>query len=262
MKRAYVDIPEGQMHYRWEGEGESLLLLHAAVTSSAEYNRLIPYLSKSYRAIAIDCLGAGESDPAPCEYSILDHTRTIISFMDALGIEKANVMGQFNGAMVATELAVNWPERVSKLVIAGTGFWEETEAKALNEPDRFTARNELQADGSHLTEWWRRAGMFGEYPTELIEERVLEYVKAGPRGEEMHWAGAAYDLKPRLPLIQCPTLVLDATYYLFHYLAQDVADLIPNGKLTTIENGNMYLVRAMPKEAAEAVLDFLNSPAE
>ena len=64
-----------------------------------------------------------------------------------------------------------------------------------------------------------------------------------------------------MPLIKCPTLVLDATYYLFHYLAQDVADLIPNGKLTTIENGNMYLVRAMPKEAAEAVLDFLNSPA-
>ena len=45
MKRAYVDIPEGQMHYRWEGEGEPILLLHAAVTSSAEYNRVIPYLS-------------------------------------------------------------------------------------------------------------------------------------------------------------------------------------------------------------------------
>jgi len=47
MKRAYADIPEGQMHYRIEGNGEPLLLLHSAVRSSAEYNRAIPFLSRT-----------------------------------------------------------------------------------------------------------------------------------------------------------------------------------------------------------------------
>ena len=47
MKRAYVDIPEGQIHYRVEGKGDPILLLHAAVTSSNEYTRVIPFLSKS-----------------------------------------------------------------------------------------------------------------------------------------------------------------------------------------------------------------------
>ena len=46
MKKAYADIPEGQMHYRIEGTGEPILLLHAAVSSSDEYARVIPFLSK------------------------------------------------------------------------------------------------------------------------------------------------------------------------------------------------------------------------
>ena len=259
MKRAYTDIPEGQMHYRVEGDGDPILLLHMAVASSDEYSRVIHLLSRRYRAIALDFLGTGDSDPAPYAYQVSDHARTVISFMDSLGIKQASLVGQFNGAMIAAEVAVNWPERVDKLVLAGTGFWEETEAIALNEPPNFTTSVEIKRDGSHLLEWWRRARLWGEYPLEILEERVLEYIKAGPRGEEAHWAGAAYDLKPKLPLIACPTLVLDATHYPFHYLAKEVQRLIPNSKLTIIENGPMYLDRAMPKEFAEAIMSFLSS---
>jgi hypothetical protein len=53
--------------------------------------------------------------------------------------------------------------------------------------------------------------------------------------------------------------VLDATGYLFHHQAREVQRLIPNSRLTTIENGPMYLDRAMPKEFAEAIINFLNS---
>jgi hypothetical protein len=42
-------------------------------------------------------------------------------------------------------------------------------------------------------------------------------------------------------------------------LAKAVKNLIPNSKLTTIENGPMYLDRAMPKEFAEAIINFLSS---
>jgi pimeloyl-ACP methyl ester carboxylesterase len=258
MKRAYADIPEGQIHYRVEGNGNPILLLHMAVASSDEYSRVMHFLSPQYRAVAMDFLGAGDSDASPYQYQVIDHAKTVVSFMDAIGIKKASLVGQFNGAMIAGEVALNWPERVDKLVLAGTGFWEESEAIALNEPTNFTTTVEIKPDGSHLLEWWRRACLWGDYPLEILEERVLEYVKAGPRGEEAHWAGAAYDLKPRLPLITCPTLVLDAPGYPFHYLAKDVKNLIPDSKLTTIENGPMYLDRAMPKEFAEAIMSFLS----
>jgi pimeloyl-ACP methyl ester carboxylesterase len=259
MKRAYTDIPEGQMHYRFEGEGNPVLLLHMAVASSDEYSRVMHFLSPKYSAIALDFLGTGDSDPAPYAYQVIDHAKTVVNFMDAIGLKKASLVGQFNGAMIAAEVAINWPERVDKLVLAGTGFWEESEAISLNEPPNFTTKVEIKPDGSHLLEWWRRACLWGNYSLDILEERVLEYIKAGPRGEEAHWAGAAYDLKPRLPLITCPTLVLNAPGYPFHYLAKDVNNLIPDSKLTTIQNGPMYLDRAMPKEFAESIMDFLSS---
>jgi pimeloyl-ACP methyl ester carboxylesterase len=259
MKRAYADIPDGQIHYRVEGNGNPVLLLHMAVASSDEYSRVMHFLAPMYRAIALDFLGAGDSDPAPYAYQVIDHAKTVVNFMDSIGIKKASIIGQFNGAMIAAEVAINWPERVDKLVLAGTGFWEESEAISLNEPPNFTTKVEIKPDGSHLLEWWRRACLWGNYSLDILEERVLEYIKAGPRGEEAHWAGAAYDLKPRLPLITCPTLVLNAPGYPFHYLAKDVNNLIPDSKLTTIQNGPMYLDRAMPKEFAESIMDFLSS---
>jgi pimeloyl-ACP methyl ester carboxylesterase len=47
MKRAYADIPEGQIHYRIEGSGEPVLLLHAGVTSSLEYVKVMQFMSKT-----------------------------------------------------------------------------------------------------------------------------------------------------------------------------------------------------------------------
>jgi len=262
MKRAYVDIPEGQMHYRIEGNGEPILLLHMAVASSDEFSRVMHFLSQKYRAIALDFLGAGDSDPAPYEYKVLDHARTVVSFMDSLDIKKTNIVGQLFGGHVAAEVAINWPERVDKLIMAGPGSFVGTEATTHNKPPDFITPIEIKADGSHLLEWWRRAGLWGDYSLDILEERVLEYVKAGLRGEEAHLAGTTYNLMPRLSLINCPTLVLDATNYLFHHQAKEVKRLISHSKLTTIENGPMYLDRAMPKEFAESVLNFLSSSAE
>ena len=106
MKRAYADIPDGQIHYRTEGSGEPIILLHMVCSSSDEYTRVIPFLSKTYHPIAMDFLGYGESDKPKFEYQIADHARTVGSFMDSLGIEKASVVGHHSGATVGAEFAV------------------------------------------------------------------------------------------------------------------------------------------------------------
>ena len=48
MKRAFADIPEGQMHYRVEGSGEPVILLHPGVGSSDAFTNAIPYMSGKY----------------------------------------------------------------------------------------------------------------------------------------------------------------------------------------------------------------------
>jgi pimeloyl-ACP methyl ester carboxylesterase len=266
MKRAYVDIPEGQMHYRIEGNGEPLLLLHSAVRSSAEYNRAIPFLSKNFRVIAIDFLGHGESDPAPYQYQLLDHAQTVISFMNSLNIKRATIVGHNLGSEVALELQIKWPQRVDKLILSNLGFRPEPgegrSAKETEDFDKtFTDTVEIKPDGSHLTEWWRRANLWGD-PLDLAEERALEYIKAGPRGEEAHWTTTktTWDPKVRLPLINCPTLILTGTqsWSLGAAGAAKIVKLLPKGKYAVIENGAIHMNVRMPKEFTEAILNFLH----
>jgi pimeloyl-ACP methyl ester carboxylesterase len=256
LKRAFADIPEGQIHYRIEGNTDVVLLLHPGVGSSDAFTKVIPFLSKDYCAIALDFMGNGDSDPAPHVYEMLDHARIVISFMDSLGIKKANIVGHHTGAKVATELAINWPNRINKLVLSAIGYWQAAENIAKSEPDDFTNRVKIKPDGSHLMEWWRRAAMWRD-PLDIVEDSLIEYVKAGPRGEEIHWAARAWDTKSRLPQINCPTLVLSGAQGLFHSAADNVQRLIPNSKLVIIENGPPRMERTMPKEFAEAILNFL-----
>jgi len=258
MKRVYADVPEGQIHYRIEGSGESVLLLHPGVGSSDAYTGVIPFLSKGYCPIALDFLGNGDSDPAPYPYKMLDHARSLVSFMDSLGIKKANVVGHHTGAKVAAELAINWPEPVNKLVLSAIAYWQAAENIEKKEPVDFTSRVEIKPDGSHLMEWWRRASIWRD-PLDVVEETVIGYIKAGPRGEEIHWAARAWDTKLRLPLIKCPTLVLSGAQGLFHSAAEEVRKLIPGSKLTIIENGPPRMERVMPEEFAGAILNFLES---
>ena len=258
MKKAFADIPEGQMHYRFEGNGESVLLLHPGVGSSDAFTNTMPHMSGKYLVIAPDFLGNGDSDPAPYEYTMLDHARSLISFMDSLGIKKTSIVGHHTGAKVAAELAINRPERVNKLVLSAIGYWEAAANIEKHEPDNFTGRVEIKPDGSHLMEWWRRAAMWHD-PLDIVEASVLEYIKAGPRGEEIHWTARAYDTKGRLPLVKCPTLVLSGASGLFHSAAENVRKLVPGSKLVVIENGPPRMERTMPEEFAAAILNFLGS---
>ncbi len=258
MKRAFAGVPEGQMHYRCEGSGDPILLLHPGVGSSDAFTNTMPYMSGKHLVIAPDFLGNGDSDPAPYQYTMLDHARSLIGFMDSLGLTTVNVVGHHTGAKVAAELAINWPERVNKLVLSAIGYWEAAANIEKNAPDNFTTRVEIQPDGSHLMEWWRRAAMWND-PLDIVEASVIEYIKAGPRGEEIHWTARAYDTKGRLSLIKCETLVLSGASGLFHSAAENVRKLVPSSKLVVIENGPPRMERTMPDEFAAAILNFLAS---
>lgn len=261
MKRGYADVPEGQIHYRTEGSGEPVLLLHMGGSSSDEYTRVIPYLSKRYWAVAPDLPGCGMSDKPPHEYQLPEYTRSLVSFMDALRIGKTSVVGHHVGAKVAVNLAVTWPERVDKLVLSSYPYHRDDNEQIARRNDPLFSRVEISPDGSHLMEWWRRAAIYGD-SAEIVEERLVDFVNAGPRGDEIHWAIFAYSpkLKKMLPLIKCPTLVLAGTRDHWSVVVEDIKKLIPRSRITIIENAPAYIGRVMPKEFAEAILAFLDNP--
>jgi pimeloyl-ACP methyl ester carboxylesterase len=260
VKKAYADVPEGQMHYRCAGKGEVLLLLHMAGSSSDQYERVAPFLSDCCRVIAPDYMGFGESDKPSRPYQIIDHAKSIIDLMDTLHIQKASVGGTHVGATISVMMADKWPERVNNLVVSCLPYYKDQNEFRVAAQDPVFQRVEIQADGGHLLEWWRRAARYGD-PAEIVEERMLCMHKAGPRGEEIHWAiFTNSDLGEQLAKIKIPTLVIAASRDFLSPRQKDVQAIIPGSQLVTIEGGGVYVDRTMPKEFAKAILRFLIEP--
>jgi len=61
VRRAFLDTPEGQIHYRTAGAGRPVLLLHQTPRSSDEYRDVIPILARELRVVAMDTIGYGDS---------------------------------------------------------------------------------------------------------------------------------------------------------------------------------------------------------
>ena len=110
-------------NYHDLGEGFPVVFLHGSgpgVTAYANWNRIFPILSKDYRFIAPDLVGFGYTERIEGQtYSMRVWVQQTIELFDALGIEKANLVGNSFGGALALSVAIMYPERVNKLVLMG-----------------------------------------------------------------------------------------------------------------------------------------------
>ena len=133
-------------------KGEPLLLLHGYTDSSRSWSLTAPYLGE-YRLLIPDQRGHGGSDAPPCCYSSTQFADDARLFLDALGIDRAAVVGHSLGSMVAISLAADHPKRVSRIILIGStalvpverGNWLYDNATALRAP--------LDPSSQFLREW-------------------------------------------------------------------------------------------------------------
>ncbi|MBM9460344.1 alpha/beta fold hydrolase [Nocardioides sp. zg-536] len=118
----YVDTRSWRLHYNEAGSGHPLVLLHgsgAGATGWSNFAPNIPALAKSFRVIALDAPGWGSSSPGlPEDY---DHPNAVLELLDALGIERAALVGNSLGGSTAITFASRYPDRISHLVTMGAG---------------------------------------------------------------------------------------------------------------------------------------------
>lgn len=104
---------------RIEGAGPVLLLLHGLGGSHDDWRRQVPEFARQYRVIAPDLRGFGDSERRE-PFTVQQHARDVAALLDALGIDRAHVVGLSMGGAVAMELALAEPGRVAGLVLANT----------------------------------------------------------------------------------------------------------------------------------------------
>jgi pimeloyl-ACP methyl ester carboxylesterase len=220
MPKSYVDLPEGQVHYRIEGSGPSLLLLHHTPRSSALYEPIIDDLAKRRTVIAWDAPGFGESYRPAEPLSIENYGACAASFMTALGISRFDVFGCMTGAVVAIELAVSCRDRVKRLGLMGVPFFASAQERAVALGE-IGHRRRISADGSEMVKQWNtvlsawdlESLIHIEMPdralaVSLAAQYIADLLRAGEYREHASRAAYTYDTMGRLAAITQPTLVI------------------------------------------------------
>ncbi len=107
--------------YRSAGSGPVVVLVHGITSSSATWERVMPYLAQRFTVIAPDLIGHGGSAKPRGDYSLGAHASGVRDLLAALGHDRATFVGHSLGGGVAMQLSYQFPERCERLVLVDSG---------------------------------------------------------------------------------------------------------------------------------------------
>ncbi|MDY7106980.1 MAG: alpha/beta hydrolase [Actinomycetota bacterium] len=264
LRRAYVDVDWGQVHVTSAGASAPGALpvvgLHQTPRSWDELREVLGVLGRSRLALAPDLPGMGGSDDHPDGASIASYAAGVVDALDALGIDRFDLVGHHTGGVVAVEIAASHPGRVRRLVLSSTPWVDAANrAKRVDRPPIDAV--EVRPDGSHLTELWQRRQRF--YPPER-PDILVRFVRDALRAtdpEEGHRAVGRYRMEERIDAVAADVLVVghDADPYAFGELEPLAAAL--GGAPTAVVAGGMVPLELRAEAFAAIVERFLDGDA-
>ena len=258
------------LYYELHGSGEPLLLIPGLGYDGWMWHRMIPGLAEHFQVISLDNRGSGQSAKPPGPYSAKLLAADVMGLLDDLSLQRARVMGHSMGGFIAQALALDYPERVDKLILSATNFGGPRHVPIT--PEAMTVLTDVSGDP---IERLRRgiviscAAGFAEKNPEFVEEWVNFRVQhpIDPAGYQAQLAiglsllpeAAAFE--GRLGNVKAPTLIL--------FGAQDKvvppgnADLlaarIPGAQVVLLPDAGHFFPFETPGAANAAVIRFLKS---
>ncbi len=119
----FIDVDGVRVHYQEAGDehAPAMILIHGFASSTLVWSKVFLKLAETgYRVIAVDMLGYGYSaKPRNGEYTIAGQAKLLLRFLDRLGIPRAIFVGSSYGGAVAATCALDYPDRVEKLILVG-----------------------------------------------------------------------------------------------------------------------------------------------
>jgi len=208
----YVDHNGTKIYYQERGEGEPLVLLMGFGADGNTWEKHVSVYEKHFRCIVIDNRGVGLSDQPEGPYTTALMAADTIAVMDDAGIDKAKVAGISMGGAIAQELCLNYPERVSALVLISTWPRFNNYAKTVYENLKKLRKTSDAGDFMELLQLWIFAAPH--------YEKHLEDLQAGQQSAAANEvpqtadgfdgqldACIHHDSVDRLPQIKVPTLI-------------------------------------------------------
>ncbi len=263
----FIEIDGVNVHYRVEGKGEPILLIHGTFSSLHTYDDWTSILKHNYKVIRLDLPGFGLTGPHPKnKYSTENYIDFIDEFLDILTIDSCAVVGNSLGGWMAWELALKHPTRVSKLIlIDAAGYINDR-----NFPLPFVIaqtpvlRNVFNYVPKAVVRRFVRQVFYDQSKVteEVIDRHFDLFHRDGNMAAFVKIANSHFVQNTHnLHQLTIPVLIMwgEKDNWLSVGHASKFGEDIPNSKVIIYKNVGHIAMEEIPEQSSDDLIEFLNS---
>lgn len=238
-----------------DGAGDPVVVLHGWGGRIEAMAPVLSCLRDSFRVVALDLPGFGESPPPPQAWGTPEYAGFVRATIAALDVGRAHFVGHSFGAKVALHIAASHPDAVDKLVLVGSPGIRRAPS------GRVRAKRVLSRTARSIG----RLGRPGRAVRDAIYSRIAsaDYRDAGPLRPVLTRV-VNEDLRPLMPRVAAPTLLVwgerDDAVPIAH--ARIMQSMIPDAGLVVFDGAGHFAYLDEPARFCRVVRHFLGSPLE
>ena len=266
----FIEVDEMNVHYRDEGEGFPIVLIHGTAASLHTWDAWTDELKKTNRVIRMDLPAFGITGPNKnADYSIEAYTIFLHSFLEKLKLEKFHLAGNSLGGNIAWNYAADYPGKVEKLILVdASGLPSNKSQPAIFKMAKTPILNSLFLYITPKFLIKKNIEEVYEDDTKITDELINRYhkmaLRVGNRKAFIDRAKTDFKLDAQVNLeklksIQTPTLLIWGAKDLWIPLANGIRmnEILVNSKLEVLENSGHVPMEENPIESLKLMNDFL-----
>jgi len=243
-RSGYAPVDDIRMYYAVYGAGEPVILLHGGLGNADYWGNQVPALAEHYRVIVADSRGHGRSTRTDQPYSYQLMASDVLALMDYLQIDRAAIVGWSDGGIIGLDLAMNHPERLTKLFAFGANY------KVAGLRDDIDGNPTFNAYIERAGHDYRRLSKTPDQYDAFVEQI------------SGMWSSQPDYTPAQLGKITLPTVIADGAHdeAIRQEHTKELAELIPDAKLLILPDVSHFAMWQNPAEFNQAVLDLLETP--
>ena len=266
--RNSVQTPSGRIGYTEQGSGPVALFVHGVLLNGHLWRHQLEALSDIRRCIAVDLLSHGDTEITPDQdVSVTANAKMLLEFLNALNIDRVDLVGNDSGGGIAQIFAASHPDRVRSLTLTDCDTHDNWPPEAFKPFLSMAAEGGLRGTLDAILSdksIYRSPGALGpayERPEHVSDDTIEKYlrplVRTEQRTRDLQRFLAAFDnrhtlaVEARLKTLQAPTLIVwgtDDVYFDVKW-SHWLADNIPGTRRRVeLQNARIFFPEERPAE--------------
>jgi pimeloyl-ACP methyl ester carboxylesterase len=255
--QGFAPVRDGQLYYQVRGHGAPVVLIHGGSLQHGMWDDQFDLLAQDFRVVRYDVRGFGKSGSPETPHSQWEDLRALL---EHLSIERTHIVGLSLGGKIAVDFALEYPEKVDRLVLAGPGLsgWRFEPAPWIEELGQAIEAGDQRAAAEA---WLRSPHLAAAMENPEVAERVRRLTLENERAFVPVFK--AYEPDPpateRLQELEAPVLLVVGTRddVEIGRIADRLVEQVPDLRKIAIEGAGHMVNMERPEEFNRAVLDFL-----